>query len=87
MIKNIIVLFIFTFVNTFYAQKIEKSKNELNTIKEDTRPPLPTTPESEYPSQLTLPIDSINATLLKTMQNSCKLSLSLQINVFLDDVS
>ena len=50
MIKNIIVLFIFTFVNTFYAQKIEKSKNELNTIKEDTRPPLPTTPESEYPS-------------------------------------
>lgn len=48
MIKNTALLILVLFSNEFYAQKIEKSKNELNSEKEDTRPPLPTVPESEY---------------------------------------
>ena len=50
MLKNTLILILILFSSSFYAQKIEKSKNELNAVKEDTRPPLPTVLESEHPS-------------------------------------
>ena len=42
-------------------------------------------PDSEYPSQLTLPLVSIKATRLNTIENSD--TLSLQINVFFEEAS
>lgn len=44
MLKNTLLLILFTFSSNFYAQKIDKSKDELKSGKEDNRPPLPTEP-------------------------------------------
>lgn len=44
MLKNTLLFILFLFSSTIYAQKIEKSKEELKSGKEDTRPPLPTEP-------------------------------------------
>ncbi len=44
MLKNTLLLILFTFSSGIYAQKIDKSKDELKSGKEDTRPPLPTEP-------------------------------------------
>lgn len=44
MLKNTLLLILFTLSSSIYAQKIDKSKDELKTGKEDNRPPLPTEP-------------------------------------------
>lgn len=44
MLKNTLLLILFTFTSSLYAQKIDKSKDELKSGKEDNRPPLPTEP-------------------------------------------
>ena len=44
MLKNTIFLLLFTFSSQLHAQKIDKSKDELKSGKEDNRPPLPTEP-------------------------------------------
>ncbi|CAM4428839.1 hypothetical protein [Flavobacterium terrigena] len=47
MLKNTLLLILFTLSSSLYAQKIDKSKNELKSAKEDTRPPLPTEPVNQ----------------------------------------
>jgi len=49
MLKNTLLLILFTFSSNFYAQKIDKSKDELKSGKEDNRPPLPTEPVNQNP--------------------------------------
>ena len=50
MLKNTLFLLLFIFPSTIYAQKIDKSKDELKSgKKEDTRPPLPTEPVNQNP--------------------------------------
>ncbi|NHM02306.1 hypothetical protein [Flavobacterium difficile] len=49
MLKNTLLLVLFFFSSSFYAQKIDTSKNELKSGKEDTRPPLPTEPVNHNP--------------------------------------
>ena len=44
MLKNTFLFILFTFSSSIYAQKIDKSKDELKSGKEDNRPPLPTEP-------------------------------------------
>ena len=44
MLKNTIFLLLLTFSSQLHAQKIDKSKDELKSGKEDNRPPLPTEP-------------------------------------------
>ncbi len=44
MLKNTLLLILFTISSSLYAQKIDKSKDELKSGKEDNRPPLPTEP-------------------------------------------
>lgn len=47
MLKNTLLLILFTFSSSLYAQKIDKSKDELKSGKEDNRPPLPTEPVNQ----------------------------------------
>lgn len=47
MLKNTLLVLLFTFSSGIFAQKIEKSKDELKSGKEDTRPPLPTEPVNQ----------------------------------------
>lgn len=48
MLKNTLLLILFIFSSNSFAQKIEKSKDELKSgKKEDTRPPLPTEPANQ----------------------------------------
>lgn len=47
MLKNTLLLLLFIFSSNIYAQKIEKSKEELKSGKEDTRPNLPTESENQ----------------------------------------
>lgn len=47
--KNTLLLILFTFSSSLYAQKIDKSKDELKSRKEDNRPPLPTEPVYQTP--------------------------------------
>lgn len=47
MLKNTLLLTFFTLSSSIYAQKIEKSKDELKSEKIDTRPPLPTEPVNQ----------------------------------------
>lgn len=49
MLKNTLILIIFTFSSSLYAQKIDKSKNELKSGKEDNHPTLPTEPVNKNP--------------------------------------
>jgi hypothetical protein len=49
MLKNTLLLILFTFTSSLYAQKIDKSKDELKSGKEDNRPPLPTEPVNQNP--------------------------------------
>lgn len=49
MLKNTLLLILFTFSSSLYAQKIDKSKDELKSGKEDNRPPLPTEPVNQTP--------------------------------------
>ena len=49
MLKNTLLLILFTFTSSLYAQKIDKSKDELKSRKEDNRPPLPTEPVYQTP--------------------------------------
>ena len=49
MLKNTLLLILFTFSSSLYAQKIDKSKDELKSRKEDNRPPLPTEPVYQTP--------------------------------------
>lgn len=48
MIKNSLLLLIL-FSVSIYSQKIDKSKEELKSVKEDNRPPLPTEPINQKP--------------------------------------
>jgi hypothetical protein len=47
MLKNTLLPILFIFSSGLYAQKIDKSKNELKSGKEDTCPPLPTEPVNQ----------------------------------------
>lgn len=44
MLKKTLLLILFTISSSLYGQKIDKSKDELKSGKEDNRPPLPTEP-------------------------------------------
>ena len=65
MLKNTILLLFFTFSSSLYAQKIDKSKDELKAGKEDNRPPLPTEPT--YQNSTTTSRDSDDFDDLSTL--------------------
>jgi hypothetical protein len=53
MLKNTLLLLLFTFSSSLYAQKIDKSKDELKSKKEDTGTPLPTEPTYQNSTTIT----------------------------------
>jgi len=66
MLKNTLLLILFSFSCSVYTQKIEKSKEELKSEKEDTRPPLYTT-EPTYQNQTTTSLESDDSDDISTL--------------------
>lgn len=58
MLKNTLLLLLFTFSSSIYAQKIDKSKDELKSEKQEEKPALPTEPANQNSTKKARDTDS-----------------------------